>query len=55
MISRPFTVIYEDCNGIRRELYLMAQSVAWAAINARELLPSCVNIVRCYHDPSWNE
>lgn len=54
MITRPYTVVYEDGNGIRREFYLMDKSIAWATITARELLPQSVNIIRCYHDPSWS-
>jgi len=50
---KDFTVIYQDCNGIRREMYLKATSNAHATISAMELLPSCVEIVRTYHDPSW--
>jgi len=51
---KDFTVIYQDCNGTRREFYLKATSNAHATISAMELLPSCVEIVRTYHDPSWN-
>lgn len=47
-----YTVVYE-CNGTRREFYTMARSVSHAVITAQELLPSCAEIVRTYHDPSW--
>lgn len=50
---KDFTVIYQDCNGIRREFYLKAESCAHATITAMELLPQCVEIVRTYHDPNW--
>lgn len=50
---RDFTVIYEDCNGIRREMYLKATSPCSATLAARELLPECCDIVRTYHDPNW--
>ena len=50
---KDFTVIYQDGNGMRRELYLKATSCAHATISAMELLPSCVEIVRTYHDPNW--
>lgn len=50
---RDFTVIYQDGNGTRRELYLKATSISHATITAMELLPRCVEIVRTYHDPNW--
>ena len=50
---RDFTVVYEDCNGIRREFYVKSTSMCQATLAARELLPACVEIVRSYHDPSW--
>ena len=50
---KDFTVIYQDGNGPRRELYLKAFSCAHATISATELLPKCVDIVRTYHDPHW--
>jgi hypothetical protein len=53
MIS-DYTVIYQDCAGHRREFYLKSRSIALATITARELLPSCINILRTYHDTSWN-
>jgi len=54
MIISDYTVIYQDCNGTRREMYVKAESICKATLAAQELLPSCVEIVRCYHDPSWN-
>lgn len=50
---KDFTVIYQDGNGVRREMYLKATSSCHATMTARELLPPCVEIVRVYHDPSW--
>jgi hypothetical protein len=53
VIIKDFTVIYQDRNGIRREFYLKAASACDATMVACELLPQDVEIVRCYHDPSW--
>jgi hypothetical protein len=53
MIAKPFTVIYTDGNGSRREFYLMDASTAQATLTARELLPGSVKIERVYHDPNW--
>jgi len=50
---RDFTVIYEDANGMRREMYLKASSACHATLSARELLPSFCEVVRTYHDPNW--
>jgi hypothetical protein len=50
---KDFTVIYQDCNGIKREFYVKADSICHATLSARELLPQCVDIVRVYHDPNW--
>lgn len=50
---KDFTVIYEDCNGNRREFYVKSNSIAMATLAALELLPKCVEITRVYHDPSW--
>jgi len=52
-LLKDFTVIYQDCNGTRREMYLKAASCCQATLATRELLPECVDIVRTYHDPSW--
>ena len=51
---KDFTVVYQDGNGTRREFYVKSTSISMATLAARELLPTCVEIVRCYHDPSWN-
>jgi hypothetical protein len=50
---KDFTVVYQDGNGTRREMYLKAYSNSHATITAMELLPRCVEIVRTYHDPNW--
>jgi hypothetical protein len=50
---RDFTVVYEDGNGIRRELYLKSTSCCQATLTARELLPVSCEIKRTYHDPNW--
>lgn len=50
---RDFTVVYQDGNGIRREMYLKATSCSQATLAAQELLPKCVEIIRAYHDPNW--
>ena len=50
---KDFTIIYKDCNGIRREFYLVSRSLSRAVMSASELLPQCVEIVRAYHDASW--
>lgn len=52
-LTKDFTVVYQDCNGTRREMYLKATSSCQATLAARELLPECVEIVRTYHDPNW--
>lgn len=54
MIS-DYTVIYKDGAGHRRNYYLKAHSIAHATVSARELLPSCTDIIRTYHDPSWSD
>ena len=46
-----FTPMYNKQTG---KSYLKATSNAHATITAMELLPSCVEIVRTYHDPSWH-
>lgn len=51
-MSSDYTVIY-NCNGTRREFYLLASSIAHATVSARELLPASAEIVRTYHDPNW--
>lgn len=53
MTLSNYTVIYKT-NGQRREFYTMAHSQAHATISVRELLPSSCEIIRTYHDPSWN-
>lgn len=50
---RDFTVIYQDSSKAQHKLHLKAYSCAHAVISAMELLPSCVDIVRTYHDPNW--
>ena len=50
---KDFTIVYKDCNGVRREFYLMAHSISNAVMSANELLPHCVEIIRAYHDASW--
>lgn len=52
-MTKDFTVVYEDCNGSRREFYVKSNSITMATLTARELLPQCVEIIRVYHDPSW--
>lgn len=52
-LLKDFTVVYQDCNGTRREMYLKATSCCQATLAAQELLPQCVEIVRAYHDPNW--
>lgn len=48
-----YTIVYQDCNGARREMYVKATSCCQATLAALELLPKCVEIVRTYHDPNW--
>ena len=48
-----YTVIYKCNEGIRREIYLLATSLASAQMTARELIPPSCEIVRVYNDPSW--
>lgn len=50
---KDFTVVYQDGNGTRREMYVKATSLCHATLTARELLPQCVEITRTYHDPNW--
>ena len=53
LMARDFTVVYQDGNGTRREMYVKATSMCHATLTARELLPQCVEITRTYHDPNW--
>ena len=51
---KDFVVVYHDHSGNRLDLLLMADSIGHAMLSARELLPPGSEIVRCFHNPSWN-